>query len=165
MFDCICNTQNSLLSNQHNGDDAPQKEKKVTISFCILHYFFTLAFCIGFYIVCPQFIFCITLRFIRSFLILMSWCCRLILLYIISSLTCNHFLLRKTVLPRFFVSLYFRSEWYWFTQFLTKEMVPHHCDGVCWVRLWEICKSKYMNEVYWRGGSELLLLRNDCMRS
>ena len=24
MFDCTCNTQNSLLLNQHNGDDAPQ---------------------------------------------------------------------------------------------------------------------------------------------
>ena len=23
MFDCTCNTQNSLLLNQHNGDDAP----------------------------------------------------------------------------------------------------------------------------------------------
>jgi len=25
VFDCTCNTQNSLLSNQHNGDDAPQE--------------------------------------------------------------------------------------------------------------------------------------------
>ena len=24
MFDCTCNTENSLLLNQHNGDDAPQ---------------------------------------------------------------------------------------------------------------------------------------------
>ena len=24
VFDCTCNTQNSLLLNQHNGDDAPQ---------------------------------------------------------------------------------------------------------------------------------------------
>ena len=24
MFDCTCNIQNSLLLNQHNGDDAPQ---------------------------------------------------------------------------------------------------------------------------------------------
>jgi len=24
VFDCTCNTQNSLLSNQHNGDDAPK---------------------------------------------------------------------------------------------------------------------------------------------
>jgi len=24
VFDCKCNTQNSLLLNQHNGDDAPQ---------------------------------------------------------------------------------------------------------------------------------------------
>ena len=24
MFDCTCNTQNSLLLNQHNGDDVPQ---------------------------------------------------------------------------------------------------------------------------------------------
>ena len=24
MFDCTCNTQNSLLLNQHNGDDAPE---------------------------------------------------------------------------------------------------------------------------------------------
>ena len=24
MFDCTCNTQNSLLLNQHNGDDTPQ---------------------------------------------------------------------------------------------------------------------------------------------
>ena len=24
MFDCTCKTQNSLLLNQHNGDDAPQ---------------------------------------------------------------------------------------------------------------------------------------------
>ena len=24
MFDCTCNTQNSFLLNQHNGDDAPQ---------------------------------------------------------------------------------------------------------------------------------------------
>jgi hypothetical protein len=24
MFDCMCHTQNSLLLNQHNGDDAPQ---------------------------------------------------------------------------------------------------------------------------------------------
>ena len=27
MFDCTCNTQNSLLLNQHYGDDAPQQEK------------------------------------------------------------------------------------------------------------------------------------------
>ena len=26
MFDCTCNTQNSLLLNQHNGDDAPQDQ-------------------------------------------------------------------------------------------------------------------------------------------
>jgi len=25
VFDCTCNTQNSLLLNQHNGDDAPQE--------------------------------------------------------------------------------------------------------------------------------------------
>jgi len=25
VFDCTCNTQYSLLLNQHNGDDAPQK--------------------------------------------------------------------------------------------------------------------------------------------
>jgi len=24
LFDCTCNTQNSLLLNHHNGDDAPQ---------------------------------------------------------------------------------------------------------------------------------------------
>jgi len=24
VFDCTCNTQNSLLLNQHNGNDAPQ---------------------------------------------------------------------------------------------------------------------------------------------
>ena len=25
VFDCTCNTQNSMLLNQHNGDDAPQE--------------------------------------------------------------------------------------------------------------------------------------------
>jgi len=25
VFDCMCNTQNSLLLNQHNGDVAPQE--------------------------------------------------------------------------------------------------------------------------------------------
>ena len=27
VFDCTCNTQNSLLLNQHNGDDAPQNHE------------------------------------------------------------------------------------------------------------------------------------------
>ena len=26
VFECTCNTQNPLLLNQHNGDDAPQEE-------------------------------------------------------------------------------------------------------------------------------------------
>jgi hypothetical protein len=32
MFDCTCNTQNSLLLNQHNGDDAPQERNEVGTS-------------------------------------------------------------------------------------------------------------------------------------
>ena len=28
VFDCTCNTQNSLLLNQHNGDDVPHNYKK-----------------------------------------------------------------------------------------------------------------------------------------
>jgi hypothetical protein len=28
VFDCTCNTQNSLLLNQHNGDDVRQNYKK-----------------------------------------------------------------------------------------------------------------------------------------
>ena len=31
MFDCACNTQNSLLLNQHKGDDAPQDYKMETV--------------------------------------------------------------------------------------------------------------------------------------
>ena len=30
MFDCTCNVQNSLLLKQHNGDDPPQDEKKIS---------------------------------------------------------------------------------------------------------------------------------------
>ena len=30
MFDCTCNTQNSLLLNQHNGEDAPQDSSCVS---------------------------------------------------------------------------------------------------------------------------------------
>ena len=33
MFDCTCNTQNSLLLNQHNGDDAPQEQVRQSPSF------------------------------------------------------------------------------------------------------------------------------------
>jgi len=46
VFDCTCNTQNSLLLNQHNGDDAPQdftpllNERQFYSSVCInLHIF------------------------------------------------------------------------------------------------------------------------------
>ena len=33
MFDCTCNTQNSLLLNQHNGDDAPLDYWNVVLFF------------------------------------------------------------------------------------------------------------------------------------
>ena len=32
MFDCTCNTQNSLLLDQHNGDDAPQDHPLSTVT-------------------------------------------------------------------------------------------------------------------------------------
>ena len=34
VFDCTCNTQNSLLLNQYNGDDAPQ-EIRVILRFSV----------------------------------------------------------------------------------------------------------------------------------
>ena len=35
VFDCTCNTQNSLLLNQHSGDDAPQDKNWVLREFLI----------------------------------------------------------------------------------------------------------------------------------
>jgi hypothetical protein len=37
MFDCTCNAQNSLLLNQHNGDDAPQDHSN-TLSHISIEY-------------------------------------------------------------------------------------------------------------------------------
>ena len=44
MFDCTCNTQNSLLLNQHNGDDATQDHTVPShmSSFCDYNYWQTL---------------------------------------------------------------------------------------------------------------------------